>query len=81
MSTPYPKIGSIVVSKDGEALIHVWPCEQNIAHCFTGVSLFSGDSSCMWLRSHFEADNIFKRPLLSRYRKTRRKLRKGKGRA
>lgn len=66
----YPKIGSILISKSGSTLVHVWPNESSSRRCFTGVSLLDGDCSCLWLRGHFEAQNIFKSILMRRYRKS-----------
>jgi hypothetical protein len=64
----YPQIGSIVVDKAGSCLVHVWPDESEDSRCFTGVNLFDGDCSVMWLRSNFERCNLFKAGLLRRYR-------------
>ena len=70
----YPHIGSIVVSKCGSCLVHVWPNESDDDRCFTGVNLFDGDCSGMWLRSNFERCNLFKAGLLKRYRDERKKF-------
>ena len=68
----YPLIGSILVAKNGSVLVHVWPNESEGQRCFTGVSLLDGECSSMWLRSHFEQENVFRRPLLQQYREARR---------
>lgn len=72
----YPKVGSIVVSRSGDLLVHVWPDEDNNARTFTGASLFDGDVSCLWLRSAFEPCNLFKPGLLRKYRELLKASRK-----
>jgi hypothetical protein len=69
----YPQIGSIVVDKGGSCLVHVWPNESDDSRCFTGVNLFGGDCSVMWLRSNFERCSLFKPGLLRLYRDERKR--------
>jgi hypothetical protein len=75
MQIPYPQLGTIQVAKNGSCIVHVWPNESN-GECFSGVELLTSDVSCRWLRSAFETDNIFKRPLLRQYMQARRKARR-----
>lgn len=68
----YPPIGSVVVSKNGCDLVLVWPNESSSDRCFTGVNLFTGDCSCLWLRSAFDTENLFKQALIRKYRSQRK---------
>jgi hypothetical protein len=65
----YPRIGSILVSKNGNCIVYVWPNESSSTQCFTGVELLTADVSSLWLKSHFETCNLYKRQLLVQYRR------------
>ena len=65
-----------MISKSGNALVHVWPNESSSRRCFTGVELLTGDCSCLWLREHFERTNLFKIARLRQYRRLLRDIRR-----
>lgn len=72
----YPEVGSIQVSKDGLAIVYVWPLEygDDDKDCFNGVELITGEVSGLWERNHFEYNNIFKKSLIKKYKKLRKQL-------
>lgn len=70
----FPLTGTIVVSKAGTTIVHVWPDEGSPQGCFTGISLLTGESSVMWDIAAFEHHNSAKPGLLSKYRAARKEL-------
>lgn len=63
----FPPPGTIVISRDCQTLVEVWPEEGAGKRCFAGVDLFTGDTSVLFLKKAFEETNLFKTSLLRKY--------------